>query len=444
MARQTGLGAIALLAQANVLVAALTFCTSVMLARALGPDGRGVLANLVLWPTLICYPAVLGVHMELARRTAQDPTTARGHYGLGLRILIPSGLATLLIFAACALAYDALRGPLPHLALALAAGLMIPLGVWNVFQFQMELGRQNAQNVGLVRLLFAAANLAGVLLLYAASSHAVAPFLAVFLVASLISALGTAFFVNRSLGPAPATSPGATAGEVVWAARPFAVSSVLTIATSSLDRILVSAFFPARVMGLYVVALAISQIQEIVGDAISQLFFARTAQSQRLADVDKEWLALRLRQTMAVYGLLCLGTVAVAPVLLLVFFGERFRDSVSLVYLLLPALALKGATRPFEEVLKGGGRPLLQARIASAATAFFAVAGGLAAWQASLPMMLAALLLAAAGGLAATTLAVAREAGLRLDKVLVPRPADLTAMAASLAEALTTRLRRRA
>lgn len=295
-----------------------------------------------------------------------------------------------------------------------------------------------------VRAVFAGANLAAVAVMWLAGARSVLAYLVAFLLANVLSSFITAVVIFRDIQAEGADKSTAkpAAVEVVKAAWPFAVSTVVNLLSTSLDRILVSAFFPARNMGLYVVALAISQIQDLVGEAIAQLFFAKSAQSKSIGDMDKGWLALRLRQTMAIYMILCLGTLAVAPFLLRILFGEKFEDSVSLVYLLLPILALKGATRPFEEVLKGGGRPLLQARINSAMTVVFAVAGGLSAWAGNLPLMLLALFAATAGGLVGMAMSVAGATGLRLVDVLVPRPADVMQIAGRLVEVAMGLLRR--
>ncbi|MGB5084690.1 MAG: oligosaccharide flippase family protein [Methylocystis silviterrae] len=437
MTRRPGsYSALANLARANVVVAAVTFISGVLVARALGPERRGELATLVLWPSLVSHLALMGIHISLAREAAREPGRAAACYQIGFRALSLSSIGAILVYCVAVgmLYWEKGSGQKP--SLALLAVLMVPFSVWAAFQMQMELGRQNTSNFVLVRNSFAVLHLIFIAAAWLVGCSEVWIFLIASIAAAFLATSIAQFRIAKGLenhdGQRAARVDAGRLLGVFSAAWPYALSGAVSTLTASADRMLVSLFFEPRVMGLYVVTLAISQMQDLMGEAISQLFFSKVALGRRLHDIDKIWLALRLRQTMCVYLLLSCGTLLVAPVLLRLVFGERFSGSVDIVYMLIPILALKGAMRPFEEVLKGGGKPLAQARINAIATASFAISGGLAAWFGSLPVMLAAMFVCTLAGLAMIASAVAYETGLGLRQIVVPRPSDLAGMARQL------------
>ena len=66
--------------------------TGALLARMLGPDGRGYLAALILWPLVITQLGNLGIPSALTYAIARDPSSSRATARLGLSFAIPQAL----------------------------------------------------------------------------------------------------------------------------------------------------------------------------------------------------------------------------------------------------------------------------------------------------------------------------------------------------------------
>src|ERR671930_819821 len=66
--------------------------TGPLLARMLGPDGRGYLAALILWPLVITQLGNLGIPSSLTYSIARDPSASRGLARLGLSFALPQAL----------------------------------------------------------------------------------------------------------------------------------------------------------------------------------------------------------------------------------------------------------------------------------------------------------------------------------------------------------------
>lgn len=429
----SGAGAIAKLTLVNVLVAAGNFAAGVVAARALGPEGRGQLASLLLWPALSANLATLGVHMELARSTARDSRSASRNYHAGSRILAWTSTGAVALYMAVVAILSGLFTSVTDSSLLMFAVIIVPFGVGNALQLQMELSRQNFSTYGMLRIAYTYVNVLLIALLWLNGAVQVKWYLLAFVISSMLSWLFAHILIyNDLMFDDGDVCNNETWRSIAWAARHFALASALLTLNGVADRLIVSVFFESQVMGLYVVALSISQLQDLVGDAIAQFFFVRVAANNNIRCIDREWLALRLRQTVFIYILSSCCTLIFAPVMILLFFGEQFYSSIILIYELVPIFMLKSAMRPFEEVLKGAGKPLNQAWISAITMVGFAIGGGIGAWFGCLEFVIFALWACAMATFVALARTVAREIGVGLPQILIPRPSDVIGLGSQL------------
>lgn len=407
----------------NVLNAGVIFATSVLLARVLTPDGRGDLANLILWPAFLSHIFLAGVHVFLSRATANRPEDAARNYRTGLMALTLACSLAVVVYGIgifCAILF---QGEKFDITATIIATLIIPLSAWNTMQIQMELGRHNLGAYNYGRASFAFAHFSLVAVFWFSHLRAPIDYLWAFIVAALFAAVSTHILIHRALLRQPSGSTSedtARLGETFRTAWPFGLSVALITLASTADKIVVNLFFDAYAMGVYVIALALSQVQSVVNEAVSPLFFARVAQKDRIDKIESDWLGMRLRQSIVINGSIGAGMVLIAPFLIPLVYGQVYVDSISIVILLAPAMCLRSMMRPFEEVLRGGNRPLSQSFAIMIMTGVFAVGAALAAWAGSLQGVVLSLFMASLTGLGLVVTAVSRESGLSLVKLILP------------------------
>jgi O-antigen/teichoic acid export membrane protein len=429
------LPAVARLLQANVLLAAASFVTSVLLARTLEPEMRGVLANVILWPQFLSHIAMWGVPLYLSREMASRPEHAAAYYRQGYAALGVTTLVAIAIY--CGLLWlggvAVVSGSSLGLTGAMFAVLIIPFSAWNALQVQMELGRKSIGTYTFARGSFTAVHLVLVAGLVLAGSHDPETYLWAFIAAAVVAAVATHWLVNGALVKlSPVPAHGETVIQTFRASAPFALSIALIALSGSADRIAISLFFDAHALGVYVVALALSQVQSVVNEAISPLFFTSMAQKDHAAQTEPGWLAQRLRQSMLVNAAICAALIVAAPVLVPLIYGRAYEPALPIVTLLLPAMCARAMMRPFEEVLKGMNRPLSQSLAISAITGVFFAGAAVAAWFGSVLGVVAALLLASLTGLAIVAVLVSRACDIGLNQLLVPKLGDIVDLFAQL------------
>ena len=410
------------IALANLVLAAATFATGIILARALGPHGRGVYGALFLWALTTANIFAWGTQMTLAREAAQRPERARAVYRAAYRLSIIGGLAGAVAFLAVVVPLTLGDRDYPLWIVAIAS-LIIPFSILNAFQIQIELGRSRFGSYNTVRSLFVAGNALTVATLWLIGVRDAGTFLAVLAAMALGASLSAAWSIRPSLRALPAGQE-VPLGSTLRSSTPIALTMLIAGIAQQSDKLFASALFEPQTIGLYLVAATLAQVQGMAGEALAQMFFARGAALANLDAVNRAWLSRRLRQTILLYAGLCAAGLLVLPPLVPLIYGKAYAGAASLLYVLLPALALQGMNRPFEEFLRGLNRAAVLARMAIVLiviVAGFALAARYAGSIGWLPWGVVCGF-AVSVTIAASTLA--RELGLPVVKLLMPIPAD--------------------
>ncbi len=423
----------------NCCLAVVLFVISVVLARALGPEGHGKYSSLVSWPSWICLVALLGVHTFLARQAAILPQNRQQNYRIGLSAIAVLGAAAFVLFnLAIQFEWTGVRHADP--ALALLASLMIPFGMGTAFQAEMERALMNYFKYNVVRSAFILVFAALLLLAWLFFAINVTTCVVSFVLANI-----AAFAISQVTVRSHLTTTGSSESlqsfrVLLQSARSFALLSSVYHLSIALDWMLVSIFLSHRDMGLYMIALIIAQVPDIFTTAVSTQFFGRIAAYGSLKAAPGEWLSMRLRQFLLFNLVLTIVTMMAAPLVIRVFFGDAFASSSWLAQLLLPVIFMRSGARACEEVLKGAGLPQICTKIRLLTIVLLAITGGYSvAIAGSLPLLLFFLLAVNSLQFVLMLVAVTREAGLPFGACLWPRRSDLREFANSLRQLRQTR-----
>ena len=267
----------------NITLAGTTVLTSVILARALDPEERGFLATIILWPMLLSHLALMGVHLQLGRlvNKASHQIGALYNHGLIAIFLSISAMTAVWIIIDLTTPVWPVDENLDfYWVYLLLCASIIPCSAWNAFQIQLELGRGALLTYHFARISFAILHLVMIGVLWLAGLAEPLYFLACFAVAAALASLLSNFIIiatqatGRTLSY-PENTDSSNALSLIStyrAAWPFAVSTATVSLMSMADRLLLSIFFDAQTMGLYVIAIAVTQLQGVINEAIAPLF----------------------------------------------------------------------------------------------------------------------------------------------------------------------------
>jgi O-antigen/teichoic acid export membrane protein len=324
----------------------------VVLARLLGPEGRGQLAAILLWPGLLAVLGVWGVDLALGRRAARPADVAA---------VVRSALVLAPVTAALAAAVGALVLPrlvpradpallplaLVYLAVVLPAHLRIVLE-------RIDLGRGDFVRMNLGRAMLAPLTVAALAALAAAGRVSLLGAVLAYLAAEGAVAAVRVYWATRGR---TLRGPLLPMGPVARDAASFGLATGLDALVGRMDVALAVYVLSAGDVGLYVVAMAAARTLSIVGTSAGLVGFARSAGSAPGGGFAEVARMVRRLALVKLAGGAALA--AAVPVLVPAVFGEAFAGAVPAALVLIAAYALAGLAAYLDQCLRGQGRPLV-------------------------------------------------------------------------------------
>lgn len=353
---------------ANVALAVLGFVTGMLGARLLGPEGRGELAAIQLWPSLISTLAMLGLPEALVYFSAKDPTRAGRYTGSAVSLALLSSLV--FIAASYFLMPLLLAGQADHIVGAARWYLLLgPLYALVGMPFHALRGRQDFGRWNALRLL---PSLAWLLVL--ALAWAIGRAEARWVAGAYLISLALLFFpitvVVRSRIAGPYSPDPRDWYPLIRFGAPSAACAVPQMLNHRLDQLILAAFLPARALGLYVVAVAWGNMVVPFLSALGTVAGPRVAAEP---DGNRQRQIVGQAGRLAVLASVSIGApvLAVTPWGLPLVFGAQFREAVPAAAILVVAGIVSGVNQVLEDALRGLGRPtaVLKAELAGALVA---------------------------------------------------------------------------
>jgi O-antigen/teichoic acid export membrane protein len=330
--------------------------SGVVVARALGPEHRGVLALVFVLSALAAQVGSLGVPVSVTYWIAAletNPKALLQSLGRFRRVQL---LAVLTSQAALIVAVLEPKSPGGFLwvgfaSLAATAAALIQMYGLAVLQ---GLRRFGAFNV--LRSLNAALYLLGVVALWVVDKATLTPVALVFIAASVASAAATSLVVAR-LGPVGGASDEVPARRLVSFGVRSLVGSSPPVETFRLDQLLVGLVLSPIALGYYVVALAFTNLTRFVAQSIGAVTYPGVA-----ATADRSMRARLIRRDFGLAAVVCggitLALVVLIPTLLPFFFGSDFEPATMPAQILLVATFFAALRRILIDGTRGSGWPL--------------------------------------------------------------------------------------
>ena len=422
MPGQNRLGANALLSGAtNLLLALLGMGTGILAARLLGPRGRGELAAIQTWPTFIGYLALLGTGDALVYHSARDPERAATYLGSAIVMdLLTAGPFMLVAFIA-------LPWLLSAQSLAVVAGarwylLIVPVLGMAGLPFYPLRGRGDFAAWNALRVTPTAVWMAILIMAWAVSCHR--PSLLAYIYLGMLASLCLpVFWVVRKRLPGSFRPDSANFGPLLRYGLPCVMTTLPQVLNLRMDQMLMAAFLPPGVLGLYVVAVAWSGAINPLLNAVATVLFPEVASKES----ERERNATFIRGTRVAALLSVLGGSALmlaTPWGIVGLFGAKFRAAVPQL-ILAPAATIAAMNQVLEDGLRGLGCPVAVMRAEMAGLVVTAIALALMLR----PMGIVGAAIASLLGYSTVTLTLLLQAcwltGASPMALLVPRTGDL-------------------
>ena len=345
--------AVSLLTQGGLLI------SGVAGARILGVLDRGRSALLLLFASVLPLLATLGISLAVTYWIATNPAQTRNLLRQVRRLVICQIFVLTAVHAVVLLVVfaDATGAVQGSAAISLLASPAILLWIYALSVLQ---GIQDFRALNLCRLIFPPLNAALLIALWASGIGDLVLVTAIWVSLYVLSAVVTVAVVRRRVTRFPDIEPGALPVNrelVVFGAKAL-LGSASPLTQFQLDQTIVGLFISQAALGIYVVAVAFTNLPRFIAQSVGLVAYPHVASAPDRRQRDRATLRL-----VAITAVLCGGVVAAIeltlPLLVLHLFGRQFAPAVDVARILLVSALLFSLTRVLSDCARGSGRPSL-------------------------------------------------------------------------------------
>lgn len=339
--------------------------TSLLTAWALGPEGRGDLAVVVLWPNVVALAVGLGLPHAHRYFLAREPDGASSLFSNALIFALGMG----------ALAWGAAEIFVPSLVGNRSEAVMwivhiylfnIPLALLYDLMAGLLEGARQFRFAALARIIFFATQSVAYLALWLTGHLNVDSAAFTMMGAQVANTLTAVIAVTYVLKPRWSPSISMFKKTIGYGLKNH-LGVVTSFTTLRLDQLMLGGMASSVEIGLYYVAVRLSEITTVLASSLADVLMPEVAASTERGK-SVQLLTRSLRQTIFVYLLVLVPLQIVGPLILRFAYGPDFIAASSTLRLLLVASMLWSAGTVVISGLNGLGYPGMStiARLSSA------------------------------------------------------------------------------
>lgn len=330
----------------NAFVVLLGFVSAPILARALGPEGRGDLAAILLPVTLAPIVFGLGLGTYVTRQVARGQSAGVLMGSVG-PLVLALGIVAALLGPIVAELFAGGRDVV--YTYILVGFLLMPVALLILLLLSFANGLERWSVVVMARIVAAVVSTIAIVVLYVLGALTVASTAIVMLATGVIAGI-PALWVTGEIGRLRFRFK--VARESLWFGLRAWAGGIGSVANVRLDQLLMVRLVEPRELGLYVVAFTIS------GFFVNPVVGALTpAMLPRFAAGDAALIARVLRTTLAGIALVSALIALAAPLIIHVLFGADFADALPMTWLLLVAAVPMAGVTVLSTALTSSGYP---------------------------------------------------------------------------------------
>lgn len=323
----------------------------VLLARMLGPAGRGEFAAVILWPSIFAGLGMLGVNMAIARFAGQ---------GLSLdglvRTATKAAFATGFISAlACWLALPTLLPQEKHHLLPAAHIFLffIPINHLGLNLQGIDHGTGNFVWLNVTRALLYPVFFTGIVICWWVANDKVFWVAAALLLANSTVVLLRLVERRKSF---MGQQRGVDTKKLINSSLPFATASGIAIIYMQMDKALLVWLLSPAEIGWYMAAFAAAGSINVLNNSLGIMQFSTAAQAEPRRGFPALASMIRRGSLLSILSAVVLATLL--PMLVPLVYGADFKPATGIASFLLPGLVLAGLGEVANQALRGQGQPV--------------------------------------------------------------------------------------
>ena len=350
---------------ANALILICCVVTGLLSARALGPAGRGDLLVVMLWPPVCAYLVSLGLSQAHRYWVAKDPACVSMLFSNAIIFALIVGLATLALAELIIPHVVGHRSP-ETMRLVRIYLVNIPAALIQLLMIGLLEGARRFGWAGASRLIFFVIQAVGYTALWAYSLLTVRSASLIVILAQFSAMAFSLFAVLRELRPEWKPSWSKWRAALSYGLRDYP-GALADFTTLRLDQLLLGGIASSAAIGLYFVAVRLSEITAVLASSVADALMPEVAASKHTDKADR-LLGKSFRLTLYTHLLVLVPLWLAAPLILRYVYGQSFLAASGTLRILLLASVVLTMGEIAISGLNGFGHPGLStiARLAAA------------------------------------------------------------------------------
>jgi O-antigen/teichoic acid export membrane protein len=344
---------------------ALTAVSSILLARGLGPENRGVLLAIMFWPAFLLSIFYISLNeataYHIARAGSESHQRERQRSVAMTCQLLMAVAVTLTMLLILPLVVSE-RGSSFLTVVLMYASVFSPFTILYLFYSAVRQGQSDFLVFNLLRLCQPLIYVVGIVVLALFGNLGIETALQTMLISTAVSVL---LAIHLGGVQWPTWDWGAMRSLFRTALRLHGVNVLLFVALE-VDKLIVIEWMDDRSAGLYVVALAVSTLGSgLVVNSLGALSLPKIAGTVDAADRIRKLCQFTQAGVLSLVLVNVAGAVILPPLLPLIF-GANFGESAAVLVILLVANTLRGLRQVIDRNLRamGENRPSIQSEVA--------------------------------------------------------------------------------
>lgn len=340
----------------RVFVAALSLVIAIVIARILGPEGKGAYSLIILLPTILVLVGNLGIGLSntyFGRRAKYAWTDLTSNSVLAAFIL---GIFWVL----CFLAYYYFFNPsfLSEIKSTdlLIAIFVVPFSLLITYCISILLGQDRIKEYNLVSISQVTLQLLLVLLLLLLFKLDVLGTIIAWTIATFVTATFSVFLVRRNTKIELSVRINQLKDQLSYGVKGY-LGNVLQFLNYRVDMLLVALFMSTLYVGYYSISVVIAEALWLLPTAVGAIIFARTAGiSEQEAD---ESTPVVCRNTLFLTFISAVLLFVLSKYIIKLFFGPDFLPAVQPLWILLPGVVALSICKVLSNEIAGRGKPII-------------------------------------------------------------------------------------
>lgn len=335
-----------------------SFIISVLLARLLGPEGKGTVTALFVIPNMMVSLADLGVRQVSAYYIGQEKYTVQDILSSSLFLwVITSALSVMVVFIYYVVPFtEDYSGILIFIGLAYVPVKILVSYFNGILQGQQKIGNMNIK----VIIDFSTRLFIVVILVWLMDMGVVGAALSTFLTTFFVLAYSTSI-VRKTAKIKVKYLPGVPQ-DMFRKGIVFAVALFVLQLNYKVDIIFLENMVGSHDLGLYSVGVTLGELIWQLPAAIGVVLFARSANSKTDKEAsNRSATLLRLSWIPLLVGSIVFWIIA--PMMVQILYGQEFIEAGGVIRVLLPGIVLMVLFKILNSDLAGRGRPLFALKI---------------------------------------------------------------------------------